>query len=79
MVLYQRAEQAAPASAELGKIDLFIHDSLHSEHNVRFEMDLAWSALPPGGAIVVDDIDFKLGLPYLRRDPSEPPIHCLRI
>ena len=45
----------------LGEIDLFVHDSLHSERNVRFEMDRAWAALRPGGAIVVDDIDVNRG------------------
>jgi Methyltransferase domain len=47
--------------ARLGSIDLFIHDSLHSERNVRFELDRAWAALRPGGAIVVDDIDANGG------------------
>jgi hypothetical protein len=47
--------------SELGQIDLFVHDSLHSEHNVRFEMDLAWAALRPGGALVVDDVDANWG------------------
>ncbi|MGY4626441.1 class I SAM-dependent methyltransferase [Bradyrhizobium sp. USDA 4486] len=47
--------------AQLGPIDLFIHDSLHSERNVRFEVDLAWAALRPGGVIVVDDIDVNRG------------------
>lgn len=47
--------------SRLGQIDLFIHDSLHSERNVRFELDLAWQALRPGGAIVVDDIDANNG------------------
>jgi hypothetical protein len=45
--------------AQLGRIDLFVHDSLHTPDNVRFEMDIAWSALLPGGAIVVDDIDIS--------------------
>jgi hypothetical protein len=44
-----------------GEIDLFVHDSLHSERNVRFEMDRAWPTLRPGGAIVVDDIDVNRG------------------
>ena len=53
---------ACPAVlSQLGEIDLFIHDSLHSERNVRFEMDRAWAALRPGGAIVVDDIDVNRG------------------
>jgi Methyltransferase domain len=47
--------------SQLGRIDLFIHDSLHSEHNVRFEIDRAWVALRPGGAIVIDDIDSNRG------------------
>jgi hypothetical protein len=47
--------------SQLGKIDLFVHDSLHSERNVRFEMDRAWVSLRPGGAIVVDDIDLNRG------------------
>lgn len=46
---------------QLGTIDLFIHDSLHSERNVRFEVDGAWAKLRPGGAIVVDDIDANQG------------------
>jgi hypothetical protein len=46
---------------ELGQIDLFIHDSLHSERNVRFELDHAWPVLRPRGAIVVDDIDVNRG------------------
>jgi hypothetical protein len=45
----------------LGQIDLFIHDSLHSERNVRFELDRAWAALKPGGVLVVDDVDANWG------------------
>jgi predicted O-methyltransferase YrrM len=47
--------------SRLGQIDLFIHDSLHSERNVRFELDRAWAALRPGGALVVDDVDANNG------------------
>jgi hypothetical protein len=47
--------------SQLGEIDLFIHDSLHSERNVRFEIDQAWGALSSKGALVVDDIDANWG------------------
>ncbi|WP_158750836.1 class I SAM-dependent methyltransferase [Acidobacterium sp. S8] len=47
--------------SRLGQIDLFIHDSLHSERNVRFELDRAWTVLRPNGAIVVDDVDANWG------------------
>jgi Methyltransferase domain len=47
--------------SRLGQVDLFIHDSLHSERNVRFEIDRAWVALRQNGAIVVDDVDANWG------------------
>lgn len=47
--------------SNLGQIDIFVHDSLHSEQNVRFELDRVFAALRPGGAIVVDDIDANWG------------------
>jgi hypothetical protein len=47
--------------SDLGQIDLFIHDSLHSTRNVRFELDQIWPALAPKGAIVVDDVDANWG------------------
>jgi len=47
--------------SDLGQIDLFVHDSLHSERNVCFEVEHAWASLRPGGAIVVDDIDTSWG------------------
>ena len=56
--------------SQLGEIDLFVHDSLHSERNVRFEMDRAWAALRPGGAIVVDDIDANRGFHGFTREFS---------
>jgi len=46
--------------AELGAIDLFVHDSLHTGRNQKFELESAWGALRPGGVVVVDDIDHSL-------------------
>ncbi|HUK59099.1 MAG TPA: class I SAM-dependent methyltransferase [Stellaceae bacterium] len=45
----------------LGRIDLFIHDSMHTTDNVCFELSHAWSALQSGGALVADDIDLNWG------------------
>jgi predicted O-methyltransferase YrrM len=44
---------------ETGMIDLFIHDSQHTEYNMLFEMQAAWPSIRPGGAMVVDDIDLN--------------------
>jgi hypothetical protein len=46
---------------ELCQLDLFVHDSRHTEHNLRFELDSAWARLRPGGALVADDIDYNWG------------------
>jgi predicted O-methyltransferase YrrM len=48
-----------PLLASIGPIDIFIHDSQHSEYNMLFEMNRAWAALRPGGALIVDDVDLN--------------------
>jgi Methyltransferase domain len=45
----------------LRRVDLFVHDSLHTARNLRFELGTVWPALPPGGIAVVDDIDHSMG------------------
>jgi len=63
--------------SRLGEIDLFIHDSMHSEHNVRFEMDRALVYVRRGGAIVVDDIDASWGFrSFTERFPAHPSMIC---
>lgn len=41
---------------ELGEIDIFVHDSQHTERNMQFELELGWAHVRPGGVIVADDI-----------------------
>lgn len=66
-----------PLLARLGVIDLFIHDSLHSERNLRFELENAWAALRPGGTIVIDDIDVNWGFRrFLDAHPGHFSLVC---
>jgi Methyltransferase domain len=63
--------------SRLGQIDLFVHDSLHSERNVRFELDRAWHALRPGGAALIDDIDANWGFhSFNEAFPGHPHLVC---
>jgi predicted O-methyltransferase YrrM len=39
----------------VGSIDVFIHDSLHTYRNMRFEFEAVWPYLRPGGALIADD------------------------
>lgn len=41
----------------LNKIDIFIHDSEHTEKTMTFEYDLSWSYIKKGGLLISDDID----------------------
>lgn len=43
--------------SQLPRVDLFVHDSMHTTRNVSFELDQAWKALRRGGAILVDDVE----------------------
>ena len=58
---------------DLGVIDFFVHDSLHTGRNVCFELETVWRALRPGAVAVVDDIDRNLGFSKFtsRTNPHE--------
>lgn len=58
--------------AELGEIDLFVHDSSHTTRNLRFELEQAWGALGRGAAIA-DDIERNKAFPaFARSRPGIP-------
>lgn len=52
--------------AELGAIDLFVHDSLHTYDNMRFEFAEAWLRLREGGIVLADDIQGNAAFAELR-------------
>jgi hypothetical protein len=61
----------------LGRVDLFIHDSMHTNRNVMFELETAWDYLQPGGVIVVDDIDANPAFDtFTTRFPQHPSFIC---
>ncbi len=47
----------APMLKEVGKVDLFVHDSLHTYNNMKMEFDMVWPRLSPGGVLIADDIE----------------------
>jgi hypothetical protein len=60
--------------AELGHIDLFVHDSLHTGRNMRFEMETVWPALRGGGILFVDDVDNQSFGDFVRRAGRPPSL-----
>jgi hypothetical protein len=62
---------------EVGHMEMFIHDSLHTARNTLFEMEQAASVMPVGGVMLVDDIDSHEGfLTFASRHPGYRTIVC---
>jgi hypothetical protein len=58
-------------------VDLFIHDSLHTGHNVRFELDSVWPRLSVDGAVLVDDVEQNAAFgSFTREHPSARALVC---
>lgn len=60
-----------PLVAGVGKVELFIHDSLHTAKNTLFEMEQAASTMLPGGVMLVDDIRGHDGFATFARRHTE--------
>ncbi|MCI4337464.1 MAG: class I SAM-dependent methyltransferase [Thermoplasmata archaeon] len=56
LLLGRSSELLASLLSQLGSIEMFFHDSEHSELTMRFEFETAWGALAPGGLLYSDDV-----------------------
>jgi hypothetical protein len=69
--------QLPPLLAEVGKVELFIHDSLHTAKNTLFEMEQVASVMSPGGVMLVDDMRAHNGFAtFARRHPDYRTVIC---
>lgn len=59
LILGSTSEKLPPLLQELGFIDLFLHDSLHTYENMNFEFRKAYDYLKNGGFLVSDNIDWN--------------------
>jgi predicted O-methyltransferase YrrM len=74
-----------PLLDELGTVDLFVHDSLHTYRNMRREFEAVWPRLRAGGALIADDVERNRAFGELRQrspalwrvvgDREELPLH----
>jgi hypothetical protein len=63
--------------ASTGRVDLFIHDSLHTAKNTLFETEQAASVMPAGAVMMVDDIGSHSGfVTFARKHPEFRTIVC---
>lgn len=59
---------------ELGKCDIFLHDSEHTYENMMFEYITAWDYLPQGGFLVSDEISWNSAFRDFSRKVGHRPI-----
>jgi hypothetical protein len=57
---------------QVGRVDLFIHDSLHTYGNMRMEFAAVWPVLAGGGVLISDDVQGNVAFLELsqKRDVS---------
>jgi len=59
LILGDAREELPALLAHLDVIDIFLHDSLHTEEHMLFEYETAWPHLREGGYLLSDDITFS--------------------
>lgn len=70
------ARNTLPATlARLGRIDMFMHDSLHTRRHMLFEYRQAWPRIPPGGVLVSDDAFMTPAFWWFTRRRRVPLLH----
>lgn len=70
-------QRLPPLVRQVGHVETFIHDSLHTARNTVFELDQAASVMSPGGVMIVDDIRMHHGFAiFARRHPGYRTITC---
>jgi hypothetical protein len=63
--------------SDLREIDMFVHDSLHTGRNMRFELRTVWPAMHGGDLALVDDVDNQFFRDFVR-EAGEPPSKVMR-
>jgi hypothetical protein len=59
LILGSTSEKLRPMLQELGSVDLFLHDSLHTVENMSFEFNLAYQYIKQNGFLASDNIDWN--------------------
>jgi hypothetical protein len=74
LTLGDSREQLPKVLAGLGTVDVFLHDSLHTDEHVMMEFRTVWPHMSPTGVLLCDDVKESWSLAFLKfcRDRSIP-------
>ena len=69
------SRQQLPALvSRLENVGMFVHDSLHTARNMRFELRTVWPALDRGGLVLVDDVDNQSFRDFVQESGGPPSV-----
>ncbi len=60
--------------SRLDSVDMFVHDSLHTARNMRFELRTVWPAMDKGGVVLVDDVENQAFRDFVRESGVPPSV-----
>jgi predicted O-methyltransferase YrrM len=70
LIIGRSSEELAPLLRQVAEIDIFLHDSDHSYHNMLWEFQAAWRYLKAGGLLLAHNIDANEAFSDFCRDYS---------
>jgi len=68
----QRSQLLEPLLNTIGKIDCFIHDSLHTYEHMMFEFRTAWQHLIAGGLFLSHDVGANDAFMHFMKEKGVP-------
>ena len=79
LILGKVEEKLPKLLEELGNIDVFYHDSLHTYEHMMFEYKLAWRKLNKGGLLISDNMDLNNAFKDFCKDVKAPWIDLANV
>lgn len=76
LILGDAKKELPPLLDNLGNVDLFFHDSMHTYEHMMFEYDTAFNYLKDGSILANDDIHWNLAFDDFCKNHRLTPLKC---
>jgi hypothetical protein len=67
-------KQLPPLVSRLDTVQMFVHDSLHTARNMRFELRTVWPAMNRGSLVLVDDVENQAFRDFVDESGGPPSV-----
>jgi hypothetical protein len=76
LILGDSKEKLPPLLEQLGSIDIFLHDSLHTFEHQKWEYETAWPFIRKGGMLLSYDVGANIAFIRFCGEHKVPRLHC---